>query len=233
MAAQTTCFQEADPRLALWRRAGVEGAGTFFLMLAAGGGGIAAARVSAAVPGMILPITAIVIASALVALIVALGSVSGGHYNPLITMLQCLAGERSRGCTIAYVLAQFAGGLAGGIAAALLWGAPVGGAGGFGWHGIASELVASAGLMLVVFGCMRSKRVETGPFAVGTWLIAAVIALPTTSFANPAIVIGSAVSAGPVALGGASLAPYIGAEIVGALLALLLILLLFPREADA
>jgi glycerol uptake facilitator-like aquaporin len=237
MAAQRTCFHESDPRLALWRRAGVEGIGTFALVLAATGSGIAAARAFATLPGMILPVTAVAIAAALVGLIVALGSVSGGHYNPLITLLQWLGRERNGMCTIAYVAAQSLGGLLGGAAAAALWGGPSGPAsglaGGLGWPGLGGELVASAGLMLVVFGCMRSGRTDTGPFAVGAWLVADIIATPTAAYANPAVVFGALVTTGPLHLAPASAAPYLLGEGLGALLAFGLVCTLFPRPRAA
>lgn len=233
MAAQPTCFHEADPRLALWRRAGVEGLGTFALVLAATGSGIAAARVFATLPGMILPVTAVAIAAALVGLIVALGSVSGGHYNPLITVLQWLGGERSGVCTLAYVVAQSLGGIFGGAAAAALWGRPAGVAGGLAWHGMGGELVASAGLMLVVFGCMRSGRVDTGPFAVGAWLVADILATPTAAYANPAVVFGALVTTGPLHLAPASAAPYLLGEALGALIALGLVRTFFPQARAA
>lgn len=233
MAAQPTCFHEADLRLALWRRAGVEGLGTFALVLAAIGSGIAAARVFAAQPGMILPVTAVAIAAALVGLIVALGSVSGGHYNPLITLLQWLGRERSGVCTIAYVAAQSLGGVLGGAAAAALWGGPSATAGGLGWHGTGGELVASAGLMLVVFGCMRSGRTDTGPFAVGAWLVADIIATPTAAYANPAVVFGALVTNGPLHLATGSAAPYLLGEALGALVAFGLIHTFFPAGSAA
>jgi glycerol uptake facilitator-like aquaporin len=233
MAAQPTCFHEADPRLALWRRAGVEGVGAFALVLAATGSGIAAARAFATLPGMILPVTAVAIAAALVGLIVALGSVSGGHYNPLITLLQWLGGERNGICTIAYVAAQSLGGLLGGAAAAAFWGGPSGPAGGLGWPGLVGELVASAGLMLVVFGCMRSGRTDTGPFAVGAWLVADIIATPTTAYANPAVVFGALVTTGPLHLAPASAGSYLLGEALGALVAFGLVRALFPRPGAA
>lgn len=225
---QATCFHEADPALALYRRSGVEFVGTLFLMLAASGAGAAASRAFASSPGAALPIVALAVSAALVGLIVAFGSVSGGHFNPLITGLQWLAGERTGRCTAAYISGQLAGGLAGGWLARCLWKMSAPMAGGLAWSGVGAEFVASAGLMLVVFGCARNGRADTGPFAVGAWLVAAVMALPTTSYANPAIVAGALVTAGPVALGSGSALPYVLAEVLGALFALLIVFLTFP-----
>lgn len=232
-AGQLTCFQEADPELALWRRAGAEAVGTFLLVMAGSCAGSAALKGFAGLPGLVLPVTAVVLAGALIALIIALGSVSGGHFNPLITILQWVAGERGGACMLAYVGAQLAAGAAGGLIASWLWQAPLSDGGGLGWAGLPGELLASAGLMIIVFGCARSGRTQTGPFAVGAWLVAGVIAMPTTSYANPAVVLGALLTGGPLALGPKSGLPYLTGELVGALIALAAIGLLFPKTASA
>lgn len=233
MAYAATCFHEADPGVPLFRRSAAEGLGTLLLVFAASAGGIAASRAFAATPGMVLPTLAFVLAGALVSLIVALGSVSGGHFNPLITGLQYVSGERSLPCTVSYVVAQLVGGTAGGLIAAKLWGQTWSSTGGAGWGGFPSEAIASAGLMVIVFGCSRSGKASTGPFAVGAWLASAVVAMPTTSYANPAVVLGALVTSGPVALGPDAAFPYVLAEVVGALTALAVVALLFPRLKDA
>lgn len=230
---QTICFHEADPALSLARRSGMEALGTMLLVVAASGGGTAASRLFESTPGAVLPVVAIVLAGALVSLIVAFGAVSGGHFNPLITGLQWLARERSGACTIAYVAAQMLGGSVGGLMAAALWRASPSGGGGMAWRGLAGEAVASAGLMLIVFGCARSGRASTGPFAVGAWLIAAVVAMPTTSYANPAVVLGALVTSGPLSLAAESVLPYLLGEIAGALVALGLVVLLMPKARVA
>jgi glycerol uptake facilitator-like aquaporin len=233
VSAQARCFSEANPELSLWRRAGVEALGTLLLVLAGCGAGIAASRLFAATPGLVLPVVALALAGALVALIVAFGSVSGGHFNPLITMLQWLAGERPGSCTAAYVAAQLAGGALGGLIAASLWQTVTIDERGLGWGGAASELVATAGLMLVVFGCARGRRVETGPFAVGAWLVAGIFATPTTSYANPAVLLGALVTAGPLSLSVGSALPYVVGEAAGAMIALVVVWVLFPRPEAA
>ena len=134
---------------------------------------------------------------------------------------------------MAYVAAQSLGGLAGGYLATRLWSVAPSRHGGMGWAGFGSEFAASAGLMLIVFGCSRSGRADTGPFAVGAWLTAAVVATPTTSYANPAVVFGAMASAGPIALGREALLPYVLAEVAGALIALLLVQALYPQRKAA
>lgn len=200
------------------------------LVLAASASGIAAVRQLPAQPGAVAFIVAATVAGVLVSLIVALGRISGGHYNPLITWLQFLAGERSLTCTIAYVIAQMLGGIAGGFAATALWQASAGPSGGLGWSGFGSEFVASAGLMLVVFGASRSGQSQTGPFAVGAWLIGAILATPSGSYANPAVVAGALVTTGPLSISVRSAVPYVSAEIAGALVALLAVWVIFSNK---
>lgn len=229
---QSTCFHEADPAAPLIARAMVEAIGTSLLVLAASGAGLAGERAFLTEAGLILPVAAIAIPGALVGLIFALGAVSGGHFNPLITVLQWMAGERGRTCMIAYVCAQLAGGVAGGWLGAVLWQAAPATAVVWDRMSLASEAIASAGLMLIVFGCARSGRTEVGPIAVGAWLAASILSTPTTSYANPAVVAGALASAGPVFLHpGAGLA-FVLAEIAGSIAALAPITFFYPRRGE-
>jgi glycerol uptake facilitator-like aquaporin len=174
-------------------------------------------------------------AGALVGLVIALGPLSGGHFNPLITLLQWLSEDRTTRCMLAYCAAQFAGGLAGAALANAIsahHASPFLLTGPVPWGWVPSELVCSAGLMLIVFGCIRSGNRTTAVFAVGAWLTAAIFATPSRSIANPAITLGVMwVSiAGTGSLPGAFLVSW--SEIVGALLALLLIRMLYPRPTS-
>jgi glycerol uptake facilitator-like aquaporin len=121
--AWRTCFFEDDPNCSLLRRATVEGIGTYLLMLAAAASGLQAQHLFPTTPGIALVMSAVTIAGVLVGLIIAFGSVSGGHFNPLITGLQWLGGERPSACTGAYILAQAAGGITGALTARFLFGA--------------------------------------------------------------------------------------------------------------
>ena len=179
-----TCFFEHDPETALARRVVAEGVGTLLLMLAVTGSGLNAETVFSGQSALNLLASASVIAGALVSLIVALGPVSGGHFNPLITVLQWLAGQRRLDCTLAYVAAQLSGAIGGALLASYAFDtnsvSPAKAVAS--WPLISSEIIASASLMLVVFGCARGQRTETGPFAVGAWLAAAIVTLPSGSY---------------------------------------------------
>ncbi|WP_226583763.1 aquaporin [Acuticoccus sediminis] len=223
------CFFENDPSRALWRRAGAEGVGTALLLAAAVGGGLAAER-SGAAPAIALMIAAS-ISGALVGLIVALGPVSGGHFNPLISALQWLAGERTGRCAAAYVAAQVVGALVGAVLAGALAPAATRSATAGSLPFGASEALAAFALMLVVFAVARGAPRSTGPFAVGAWLFAAILAFPSGSLANPAVAIAAMAASGPLALtSGAALAA-VAAETLGALAALGVIASLGVRPA--
>ena len=225
------CFFEHNPALTLWRRSVAEGVGTLLLMVAVTGAAITGQRLSGGNHELGLLVSALVGSGSLVGLILAFGSVSGGHFNPLITVLQWLAGDRTPRCTIAYLLAQIVGASLGAVLAnnlfeqpaceALIVLAPS--------RWVISEIVASCGLLIIVLGCSRSGNSLTGPFGVGAWLMAAIIATPSASYANPAITIAALFSAGPVAVTNHTAALYIPAQIAGALLAYLIILITYPR----
>jgi glycerol uptake facilitator-like aquaporin len=230
-----TCFFERDPDLSLIRRATAEGVGTLLLMLAATGSGLTVNQFIPESPLFGLIVSVVGTAGALTSLIVAFGSVSGGHFNPLITLLQCLGNERSLKCAAAYLFGQFAGAIAGAFSANAIFGAgvqskhPVS----MTVHLAASEFVAAAALMIVVFACTRSGRSETGPFAVGACLAAAIMATPSHCYANPAIVCAALFAAGPIALSAIGILVYASAEIAGTLLAFVIVGIVYPqRGAD-
>ena len=80
------------------------------------------------------------------------------------------------------------------------------------WRPTSSEVLATAGLMIVVFGCARSGKAETGPFALGAWLAGAIVATPSTSYANPAITLAALFASGPIALPADTASLYVVAE---------------------
>jgi glycerol uptake facilitator-like aquaporin len=229
-----TCFFERDPDVALARRAAVEAIGTLLLAFAVCGAGLASHHLFPERSSLGLMVSALATAGALIGLIVAFGSVSGGHFNPLISGLQWLAGERKLDCAVAYVLAQFGGGIAGALLARTIVdaGRPFVNPPPLTWPLAASEVLATAGLMIVVFGCARSRRTETGPFAVGAWLVGAIIATPSTSYANPAIALRALFAVGPVALPATTVIAYVPAELAGAVLAFVVITVAYPPHHE-
>lgn len=230
-----SCFFEQNPALPLVRRSFVEAVGTAFLVVAAIASGLSVARLATNEPLVASIIVAVSIAGALVGLIVALGKVSGGHYNPIITIAQWLSGERSRTCMIAYVLGQIAGAIVGALLSQQMFADHVAAAAPAGLPSFGmflSEVVASAGLMTIVLGCARSTKWETGPFAVGAWLTAAILATPSTSYANPAIAIAAIFAAGPVALAPSIAAAYVVAQLIGMAIAIVINRIAFGTAAS-
>jgi glycerol uptake facilitator-like aquaporin len=226
------CFTEEYPDTPLWRSALVEALGTLLLTLAIAGSTLMA-RHNALDSASARILNAVATASALASLIVALGPVSGGHFNPLIKVLQWLKDGRSGICTLACWAGQLAGALAGSQIANLFSSYErqrLSILGSIPWSQVPSEIFSSAALMLVVFACFRAGNRTTAPFAVGAWLIAAVLATPSRSIANPAISAAMIVSsaAGTGSLLGTGL--LVAAEGAGALIALALLTLLIPRS---
>lgn len=228
---QSVCFLESNPQLTLLRRGAAEYLGTLLLVLV-----LIAAKLNGpystsmnAGPNVI--IAAVGAGSALAGLIFSLGEISGGHFNPLISILQWMSGLRSGRCAIVYTAAQFAGGVCGAILANVAFGKghPLGQTQNHGHGWLMAELLSSAGLMIVVFGCMKSGRREFGTLGVAAWLTGSIIGLPT-AIANPALALGThfALSAG--SLRWTSLALVLSMEGAGMLLAGLALSLLFPKE---
>ena len=228
-----SCFFEKNPSLVLSRRAFVEGAGSLLLMMAVTGSALTGQRLSGGNHELGLLVSAFATSGSLVGLILALGSVSGGHFNPLITGLQWLAGQRSLRCTLSYIGAQITGAMLGALLANSLFDSlasePLTVMLNSKW--ILSEIVATCGLMIVVFGCIYSEKALTGPFGVGAWLLAAIVATPSASYANPAIALAAILTSAPVGLTVSSATVYVAAEIAGALLAYVVISIAYPRTS--
>jgi glycerol uptake facilitator-like aquaporin len=215
----------------LSRRALAEFIGTAFLVMAVIGSGIAAARLSPGDVGLELFENATVTGAALIAIILGVGSVSGAHLNPVITLLdRALGGMRSREAGV-YVTAQFAGGFVGAMIANLMFGLPPievssqARSGSGLWLG---EVVATFGLALIVFGVVRSGRTALVPFAVGSYIAAAYFFTSSTSFANPAVTFARMFSNTFAGIAPASVPGFIAFQVVGAAIALGAIRVLYP-----
>lgn len=177
--------------VSLLRRATAEAVGTGFLVAAVIGSGIAAQRLSPDDVGLQLLENSLATGAALVALILALQPVSAA-FNPVVTALERLTGTISAREAAATVAAQLAGGIAGAVLANLMFGEPAvtiattvrGGPG-----RLLGEVVATAGLVLVITALSRNGRTHLVAFAVGGYITAAYWFTSSTSFANPAVTI--------------------------------------------
>jgi arsenate reductase len=215
----------------LTRRALAEFIGTALLAAAVIGSGIAASRLSPDDVGLELFENAAVTGAALVAIILAVGPVSGGHLNPVITLLDRIFGGITSRDASAYIGAQIAGGMFGAVVANLMFGLPAvevsttTRTGSGLWLG---EVVATFGLALVVFGVVRSGRGWLAPFAVGSYIAAAYFFTSSTSFANPAVTIARMLSDTFAGIAPSSAPAFVAFQIVGAVVAAATIWLLYP-----
>jgi arsenate reductase len=205
----------------LARRALAEFVGTAFLVAAVIGSGIAAARLSPTETGLELLENAIVTGAALVALILALQPVSAA-FNPIVTLVERCLRVLTTAEAAALIGAQFAGGIAGAVLANLMFDLdPVSisshdrSASGL-WL---AELVATLGLLIVIFGTVRSGRTERVAFAVGGYILAAYWFTASTSFANPAVAIARSLSNSFAGIAPASVPMFIAGQLAGALAA--------------
>ncbi|GIE94302.1 aquaporin [Paractinoplanes rishiriensis] len=229
---------------AAWRRLLAEFTGTALLVTAVVGSGIMAATLSPGDVGLQLLQNSVATAFALGALILTFGPVSGAHFNPVVSAADWFLGRRSgTGLTgrdlAGYTVAQTAGAIAGSILANLMFDlAPVtistkDRAAGHLWLG---EVVATTGLLLLIFALARSGRAAVAPAAVGAYIGAAYWFTSSTSFANPAVTTGRAFTDTFAGIAPASVPGFVIAQTVGLLVGTGLLLALYPgagRTADA
>ncbi len=212
-----------------------EAAGTGLLVLAVVGSGIAASQLSNDL-GLQLLINAAATAGALVAIILALGPVSGAHINPVVTLAERVAGGITNVEAGVYCGAQVAGGAVGAILANLMFSLPavelstkVRSSGAL-WL---SEVVATFGLLLVILGVARSARPAAAPYAVAAYIGGAYFFTSSTSFANPAVTVARTLSESFAGIAPASVPAFVTAQIAGAGLALALARFLVPIKEIA
>lgn len=218
------------------RRAAAELIGTALLVLAVVGSGIAAQRLSPHDTGLQLLENAVATGAALVAIILAVGPISGAHLNPVVSAIDAAFGGLRRGEAALYAVAQIAGGIIGAMAANVMFGLdPVSLSGHVrsgGQLGL-SEVVATFGLIVVVFGIARAGRSTAAPFAVGAYITGAYFFTSSTSFANPAVTVARMFSDTFAGIAPASVALFVLAQCAGGLAAYAVVRLLWPRTAAA
>lgn len=223
-------------RLDLARRVVAEALGTAFLVAAVIGSGIMATQLSPDDIGLQLLENAFATMGALIGLILVFATVSGAHFNPVVTVLDRLFGSISTGDAIAYVCAQVLGGCAGAVLANLMFELPAIELSTKDRSSPAlwlSEVVATVGLLLVIHGCVRTGRAAVVPFAVGLWIGGAYWFTSSTSFANPAVTVARMLSDTFAGIAPASVPPFVVAQIVGMFVGWGLILFLFPHPIDS
>jgi glycerol uptake facilitator-like aquaporin len=221
---------------ALARRLLAEFLGSAFLAAVVIGSGIAAQHLSPNDVGVELFENAAATAGGLFAIILMFGPVSGGHFNPVVSFVDAAFGGISGREAVAYLPAQVAGCVAGAIVANGMFAQA---AITVSTHHRASpahllaEVVATSGLMLVIFALARTRRTTTTPAAVGAYIGAAYFFTSSTSFANPAITVGRTFSNTFAGIAPSSGPGFIAAQAIGGGLAILAIRALYPRLSPA
>jgi glycerol uptake facilitator-like aquaporin len=218
------------------RRLFAEFLGTALLVTTVVGSGVMATRLSPGDIGLQLLENSVATMLALAVLIALFGPVSGAHFNPVVSIADWFLGRASRTGLAArdlpgYVLAQCAGGISGSVLANLMFdlssvswsqhertGTAL-------WLG---EVVATAGLVLVIFGLGRAGRGSVIPLAVGAYIGAAYWFTSSTSFANPAVTLGRAFSDTFAGISPSSLPGFVIAQFIGLVVGLAALAALYP-----
>ncbi|MFC6356555.1 aquaporin [Luethyella okanaganae] len=218
----------------LWRRLAAEFLGTGLLVAIVIGSGIAASCLSPYDIGLQLLENSVATALGLTVLILVLAPVSGAHFNPVVTLADWWLGRRTGHLPLVdvagYVVAQILGGLGGAALANTMFETATSFsttervAGGH----LVGEVVATAGLVLVIFALARTRRGHIVAPAVGAYIGAAYWFTSSTSFANPAVTIGRIFSDTFAGIAPASVLPFIGMQLAGGLVGILLVVLFFP-----
>jgi len=222
--------------VALWRRLLAELLGSAFLAAVVIGSGIAAQRYSPGATGLELLENAAATAAGLFAIILMFGPVSGGHFNPVVSFVDVAFGGLSWRDAVAYLPVQVAGCAGGAVVANLMFALPA--------VSISakhratpahflSEIVATVGLIVVIFALARSGRSRSAAAAVGAYIGAAYFFTSSTSFANPAITVGRMFSDTFAGIAPASVPSFIAAQVIGGALAVVVIRALYPRLTPA
>jgi glycerol uptake facilitator-like aquaporin len=218
------------------RRLLAEYLGSAFLAALVIGSGIAAQQLTPGDTGLQLLYNSAATAAGLFTIILMFGPVSGGHFNPVVSLVDAAFGGLSRRDALAYIPAQIAGCLTGAVAANAMFAlaaisisdkhraSPA--------H-LFAEAIATLGLLLVIFAVARTGRIATAPAAVGAYIGAAYWFTSSTSFANPAITIGRMFSDTFAGIAPASAPAFVVAQLMGGVIAFGVIRTLYPDVTPA
>ena len=219
-------------QFSLAKRSVAEALGTAILVATVVGSGIMADRLCSGNIAIALLANTIATGAVLLALILSLGPISGAHFNPAVTVADAIVNHPSAKTVLAYLGAQFAGGIGGTFVAHFMFELP--------WysfsthvrHGhaqILSEFVASFGLLAVIWGCSRLRAIAT-PYAVACYIVAGYWFTASTCFANPAVAVARSLTNTFSGIRPADVPWFILAEIMGAVCATILFRWLIPTS---
>ncbi len=223
----------------LWRRLLAETVGTGLLVTVVVGSGIAAQRLSPGDVGLQLLQNSTATVFGLAVLILVFGPVSGAHFNPVVSAVDWFVGRRTgSGLRLwdvtAYTAAQVVGAILGAVLANAMYGlaaVEISDDARASWPTALAEVVATGGLIAVVFALSRTGRGALAAAAVGAYIGSAYWFTSSTSFANPAVTIGRVFSDTFAGIAPASVPTFIAAQVVGGAVGLALVLALYPDTA--
>ena len=206
--------------------------GTAMLLATVVGSGIMASKLAGGNIALALLGNTLSTGAMLVVLILIFGPISGAHMNPVVSLAAAMRGDLSWRWLGSYIAAQVVGALIGVWCAHLMFDLPV-------WQAATTirtgqgqwfaEIVATFGLLISIFGCIRHVAGAL-PYAVGLYITAAYWFTASTSFANPAVTLARAMSDTFAGIAPANVPGFIGAELAGMVLALLVARILFPKS---
>ncbi|WP_372735504.1 aquaporin [Nocardioides sp.] len=216
----------------LARKAAAEFVGTAFLVMAVVGSGIAAVRLSPNDVGLQLLENSLITGAALVALILALQPVSAA-FNPVVSMVEVMLGLLPAKDGAMLIVVQILGGSLGAVLANLMFdldAVSISTTDRTGSHLWLAEVIATLGLVVIIFGSVRAGRANNVAFAVGGYITAAYWFTSSTSFANPAVAIARMFSDTFAGISPSSVPMFIGCQILGGVLAAVLVRFLYPKS---
>lgn len=205
----------------LTRRLCAEALGTFFLVMAVVGSGIMAAKLAGGNEALALLCNMVSVGAVLFVIITIFISISGAHFNPAVSLAMLLRGALPAGEALPYVIVQILGGCLGAIVAHVMFGlepvqlAQTARTGGGQWLG---EFIATFGLVATIIGCVRFNPAAI-PAAVGLYISSAYWFTSSTSFANPAVTIGRAITDTYAGIAPAHVPAFLAAQLLGAAVA--------------
>ena len=216
----------------MMRRLSAEALGTCLLIISVIGSGIMAETLTQDVALQLL-CNAIATGGALVALILIFAPVSGASFNPVVGIVSSLMGETSWKQTGLYAIAQTIGGCVGAVIANLMFdldainisekirtGSNI-------WL---SEVVATVGLLVVIYGTIRAKRSHQVPFTVAAWITGAYFFTSSTSLANPAVSVARSLSNSFAGIAPESVPMFIVMQLIGAVIGFVIIKFVFSQD---
>ena len=219
--------------MSMARRLVAECLGTAYLLAVVVGSGIMAERLAGGNVAIALLANAIATGAGLIALILMFDTISGAHFNPVVTLSEAFQKNMPGKEVVPYIAVQVLGAFAGVAAAHVMFDAPVFFAsehirtGASQWW---SEFIATFGLIAVIIGCSRSRPSVT-PFAVAAYITAAYWFTSSTSFANPAVTLARAATNTFAGIRPIDAPGFIIAQLCGAAAATIVFCWLYPVSA--